>query len=180
MGSAGFPEAALAAADSPTSTAISRIAGCRPARNRSVTAGRMGISAQAIDNTLYDAFGQRQVSVMYTQLNQYHVVMEVDAAVLAESGRIEVTVCGGRQRPAGSLERVFALCPQQHGAVSESPGPVSVRDDFLQSAGGDFAEPGGSGDRSRRNAKSGCPPPFTEASRAPHRPIRTRLRASRF
>jgi len=42
-----------------------------------VTAGRMGISAQAIDNTLYDAFGQRQVSVMYTQLNQYHVVMEV-------------------------------------------------------------------------------------------------------
>jgi len=41
------------------------------------TAGRMGISAQAIDNTLYDAFGQRQVSVIYTQLNQYHVVMEV-------------------------------------------------------------------------------------------------------
>ena len=41
------------------------------------TAGRMGISAQNIDDTLYDAFGQRQVSVMYTQLNQYHVVMEV-------------------------------------------------------------------------------------------------------
>jgi multidrug efflux pump len=41
------------------------------------TAARMGISAQAIDDTLYDAFGQRQVSVMYTQLNQYHVVMEV-------------------------------------------------------------------------------------------------------
>ena len=36
-----------------------------------------GNLAQAIDNTLYDAFGQRQVSVMYTQLNQYHVVMEV-------------------------------------------------------------------------------------------------------
>jgi multidrug efflux pump len=43
-----------------------------------VTAGRLGISTQTIDNTLYDAFGQRQVSVMYTQLNQYHVVMEVD------------------------------------------------------------------------------------------------------
>ena len=42
-----------------------------------VTAGRVGISASSIDNTLYDAFGQRQVSVMYTQLNQYHVVMEV-------------------------------------------------------------------------------------------------------
>ena len=42
------------------------------------TAARMGISAQAIDDTLYDAFGQRQVSVMYTQLNQYHVVMEAE------------------------------------------------------------------------------------------------------
>jgi multidrug efflux pump len=40
------------------------------------TAGRFGISSQLIDNTLYDAFGQRQVSVMYTPLNQYHVVME--------------------------------------------------------------------------------------------------------
>jgi multidrug efflux pump len=41
------------------------------------TASRMGISAQLIDDTLYDAFGQRQVSTMYTSLNQYHVVMEV-------------------------------------------------------------------------------------------------------
>ncbi len=41
------------------------------------TASRLGISPQAIDNTLYDAFGQREVSVMYTQLNQYFVVMEV-------------------------------------------------------------------------------------------------------
>ena len=41
------------------------------------TAARLGITPQLIDNTLYDAFGQRQVSTMYTQLNQYHVVMEV-------------------------------------------------------------------------------------------------------
>ena len=41
------------------------------------TAARMGITPQLIDTTLYDAFGQRQVSTMYTQLNQYHVVMEV-------------------------------------------------------------------------------------------------------
>src|SRR5579864_4240517 len=44
------------------------------------TASRLGISPQAIDNTLYDAFGQRQVSTIYTQLNQYHDVMEVDSA----------------------------------------------------------------------------------------------------
>jgi multidrug efflux pump len=41
------------------------------------TAARFGISPQLIDNTLYDAFGQRQVSNIYTPLNQYHVVMEV-------------------------------------------------------------------------------------------------------
>ncbi|MGD0906710.1 MAG: efflux RND transporter permease subunit, partial [Candidatus Acidiferrales bacterium] len=42
------------------------------------TAGRMGILSQQIDETLYDAFGQRQVSTLYMPLNQYHVVMEVD------------------------------------------------------------------------------------------------------
>ncbi len=42
------------------------------------TASRLGITPQMIDDTLYDAFGQRQVSTMYTQLNQYHVVMEVE------------------------------------------------------------------------------------------------------
>ena len=41
-----------------------------------VTASRMGITPQAIDQMLYDAFGQRQVSTMYTQLNQYHIVLE--------------------------------------------------------------------------------------------------------
>ena len=41
------------------------------------TAGRLGITASQIDNTLYDAFGQRQVSTIYKAQNQYHVVMEV-------------------------------------------------------------------------------------------------------
>ncbi|HEX9007617.1 MAG TPA: efflux RND transporter permease subunit, partial [Bacteroidota bacterium] len=41
------------------------------------TASRLGITPQLIDDTLYDAFGQRQVSIMYTLLNQYHVIMEV-------------------------------------------------------------------------------------------------------
>jgi hydrophobe/amphiphile efflux-1 (HAE1) family protein len=42
------------------------------------TASRLGITPQLIDDTLYDAFGQRQVSITYTLLNQYHVVMEVE------------------------------------------------------------------------------------------------------
>jgi len=42
------------------------------------TASRLGVTPQAIDDTLYDAFGQRQVSTIFTQLNQYHVILEVD------------------------------------------------------------------------------------------------------
>jgi len=42
------------------------------------TASRLGILPADIDNTLYDAYGQRQVSTIFTQLNQYHVVLEVD------------------------------------------------------------------------------------------------------
>ena len=41
------------------------------------TAARLGLTVSQIDNTLYDAFGQRQVSVIYKAQNQYHVVMEV-------------------------------------------------------------------------------------------------------
>ena len=41
-----------------------------------VTASRLGIAPTTIDNTLYDAYGQRQISTLYTQLNQYHVILE--------------------------------------------------------------------------------------------------------
>ena len=42
------------------------------------TASRVGIAPTTIDNTLYDAFGQRQINTMYTQLNQYHVILECE------------------------------------------------------------------------------------------------------
>jgi len=44
------------------------------------TASRLGITPTTIDNTLYDAFGQRQISTLFTQLNQYHVILEVPPA----------------------------------------------------------------------------------------------------
>jgi multidrug efflux pump len=43
-----------------------------------ITASRLGIAPTTIDNTLYDAFGQRQINTMYTQVNQYHVILESD------------------------------------------------------------------------------------------------------
>jgi multidrug efflux pump len=70
------------------------------------TAARFGISPQLIDNTLYDAFGQRQVSTMYTGLNQYHVVMEAapeywqDPEILKQ---IYVRSPGGKQVPLSAF-----------------------------------------------------------------------------
>jgi multidrug efflux pump len=54
-----------------------------------VTASRMGIAPDTIDNTLYDAFGQRQISTMYTQLNQYHVILEADPSVQASPSSLQ-------------------------------------------------------------------------------------------
>ncbi|MEY2505656.1 MAG: multidrug efflux pump, partial [Verrucomicrobiota bacterium] len=73
------------------------------------TAARLGLSAQLIDETLYDAFGQRQVSTMFTSLNQYHVVMEVDPQFW--------------QSPAG-LEIIYMRQPPPAGAAP-SPAPIA-------------------------------------------------------
>lgn len=64
------------------------------------TAARLGLSAQLIDQTLYDAFGQRQVSTMFTALNQYHVVMEVDPAFWQSPAGLDTIYL--RQNPAGT------------------------------------------------------------------------------
>jgi multidrug efflux pump len=62
------------------------------------TASRLGITPAQIDNTLYDAFGQRQVSVIYSAINQYHVVMEIDPRYTqypASLGDVYVATSGG-------------------------------------------------------------------------------------
>jgi multidrug efflux pump subunit AcrB len=53
------------------------------------TAGRFGIQPQVIDDTLYDAFGQRWVTQYFTQLNQYHVVMEIDPKLQGDPSALD-------------------------------------------------------------------------------------------
>ncbi len=53
------------------------------------TAMRVGISAQAIDDALYDSFGQRQISTLFTQLNQYHVILEVQPQFQTQPKHLE-------------------------------------------------------------------------------------------
>src|SRR3989449_6540931 len=78
------------------------------------TASRFGISPQAIDNTLYDAFGQRQVSTMFTQLNQYRVVLEVKPEFRRNAGAlrdISVTGASGGQPVAVPLDTMIRAYP---------------------------------------------------------------------
>jgi multidrug efflux pump len=75
------------------------------------TASRFGISPQLIDNTLYDAFGQRQVSTMYTSLNQYHVVMEAAPQYLENPQilrQVFVRAPNGQQVPLAAFTRYAA------------------------------------------------------------------------
>ncbi len=52
------------------------------------TAGRLGITPQNVDDALYDSFGQRQVSTIYTQTNQFHVVLEVAPRYQQDTGAL--------------------------------------------------------------------------------------------
>ena len=70
------------------------------------TAARFNIAPQLIDNTLYDAFGQRQVSTMYSSLNQYHVVMEAAPEFWQNPqflSQVYVSAPGGAQVPLSAL-----------------------------------------------------------------------------
>ncbi len=72
------------------------------------TAARLGVSSQAVDDTLYDAFGQRQVSTMFTQLNQYRVVLEVKPEFQGRPDALRnvyVSAPGGAQVPLLTFAR---------------------------------------------------------------------------
>ena len=69
-------------------------------------AGRLGVSAQLIDDTLYDAFGQRQISTIYAQANQYRVILEAGPRYLSDPdvlNRLYVGISGGAQVPLVSF-----------------------------------------------------------------------------
>ncbi len=71
------------------------------------TAARLGLTAQNIDDTLYDSFGQRQVSTLFTQLNQYHLIMEVQPQF--------------RDEPRQSGRHLFELCRPERCRSAPSP-----------------------------------------------------------
>ena len=113
-------------------------------------AGRLGVSMQAVNDTLNDAFGQRQISTIYAQANQYRVILEAmpryqqDPAALS---KLYVPGAGGVQVPLGTLARF----EHDLGAARDrARGAVSVGDHQLQSRARRRAERRGGRDRRGR------------------------------
>jgi len=99
------------------------------------TASRLGILPQAIDDALYDAFRQRQVSTIFTQLNQYHVVLEVEPQ-FSQNPRCAQEHLRSCQRWATGTLASFSHFESPTRARGESSGTVSGRHPIVHLAPG--------------------------------------------
>ncbi len=92
------------------------------------TASRLGVTTAAIDNTLYDAFGQRLVSIMFTQLNQYHVVLEVDPSFRLDPDSLKsiYVPAGGAQSAASGGGGPGASTAQSASVLSSTANQVPL------------------------------------------------------
>jgi multidrug efflux pump len=92
-----------------------------------VTASRMGITPSMIDQTLYDAFGQRQISTLYTQLNQYHVVLETMPGFQKSPAKLQEIFVRSALAPTSTSTtnstNTFVTATTAGGAGSNSPSP---------------------------------------------------------
>jgi len=102
-----------------------------------VTASRMGITPQAIDQMLYDAFGQRQVSTMYTQLNQYHIILEAQPDFQKSPSQLQDIYLRSALAPAalttGSSGTVTSTTASGNSASSASPSPSASPNTLISS-----------------------------------------------
>ncbi|MBR0653357.1 acriflavine resistance protein B [Roseomonas terrae] len=92
-------------------------------------AARLGVTMQAIDDTLYNAFGQRQISTIYGQANQYRVVLEIDPAQAANPEAIgELRVAGSSSVTTnGTTTTVAGQVPlAELATITRVPGPLTV------------------------------------------------------
>ena len=103
------------------------------------TASRFGITPQLIDDTLYDAFGQRQVSTMFTQLNQYRVVLEVKPEFQANPSSLRTIYIRSTAGGPGASQCDHGIVRRNRTACHKPPGTVPRRDAVVQSGLRGFA-----------------------------------------
>jgi len=95
-----------------------------------VTASRMGITPQAIDQMLYDAYGQRQISTLYTQLNQYHIVLETQPEFQKNPSKLQDIYVRSALAPTAlttgsGTQIVTATTASGNSASTASPSPTA-------------------------------------------------------
>ena len=138
------------------------------------TASRLGVSLAAIDQTLYDTFGERQVATIYSATTQYKVLLESAGQFERGPAALSRLYVPGAGRRAGAAQHRGALRRHGRAAHHQSPGPVPGGDAVLQPGAGRVAQRGG-GRRSTSCAPSStCRPRSTGHSRAWRRSSRIR------
>ena len=161
--------------------AISRTRACRRASSSTARRPRgSGITPQMLDDALYDAFGQRQISTMFTQSNQYRVVLETRAGLPAAARRTSqhVYMRSSRRRsvPLGAFTRVEQV---RRAACREPSGAVPGGHGLIQSGARRIARRRRARDRRRPRQDLGLPASIQTSFRARPRPSRPRSRTSR-
>ena len=125
------------------------------------TASRLGISAQLIDQTLYDAFGQRQVTTLYTQLNQYHVVLEALPSFQREPGKLNDIYLRSALAPAATATAAAGTtAPAGGGGTASSSSLITATSAGVGSSGGL------TGPSANASSGSAAPPAVTAANGA--------------
>ena len=142
-------------------------------------ASRLNVLTQAIDDTLYDAFGQRQVSTIFTQLNQYRVVLEVEPQYQFSPESLEQDLRQVQHRADGAAERLCQGQDRHRAADHRPPGPVPGRDALLQPAARAARWARRSKPSRPRRRKSACRIRWWRPSPAARRNSSPRSRASR-
>ena len=135
------------------------------------TAARFGVTAATIDNALYDSFGQRIISTIFTQSNQYRVILEADPKPAEFGGSrcndIYLPTAGGGQVPLSAIAQVDQrTVPLQIDHLS----PVPLGHLLLRRGAGLFAGRGGGRDPGRPRpmpARRPASPPSSKARRSP-------------
>ena len=125
------------------------------------TAARFGVTAATIDNALYDSFGQRIISTIFTQSNQYRVILEADPKLqnsVQSLNDIYLPTAGGGQVPLSAIAKV----EQRTDAAADRPsGAVPLGHLLLRRGAGLFAGRGGGCHPGRPRPTAGTPPGIT-------------------
>ena len=133
------------------------------------TASRFGITPQLIDDTLYDAFGQRQISIMFTQLNQYRVVLELKPDLQQNPDELKDIYIRSQQGGEVPLSAFTHFEPSTAPLVVNHQGQFPVVTVSFNLAPGASLGDAVNGDRGRPNGARTCRPASRPRSREPRR-----------